>query len=520
MSRSVIPFARYPGLSPLFLDFLRGSTELYPDPPTVDAGAQRGRELLGTPSRVPAGSWRCRGPRARAAAEALSAGRSVAAVAGHQVGLFTGPLYTLTKAFDTQRVARELSERGAAAAPVFWALTDDHDLEEVGRTAWPGPEGPEVLVVDGADRGNRSPVGRLPVPERAGELLTAFRAAAKAPDADETVAAFARRYATGRPYGEAFIETLLDLVEPEPLLVLDPEDESLRAPMAEFFTAAVERRERLVESVRGGVARLERLGKPVPVPYREDVFPFFLIEGGERRRVADPVEALRRVRAGSARPSTDVLTRPVLKSFLIPTAATVLGPAEIAYHAQSIPLFEVFGLKPPVLLPRSHLVLVGPAERRLIEALGIARDDLLSGNLAPDAAPVEQAESVGAIAKSLVASLAALEPALKELDPALSSALETTRQKATYPLEQLRERIRKAAERRTTTTQNRQKRLETMIRPNGTPAERLYPPLLPMLTHGRGVLDTIRQAAAGSLAGAAIVEIGAPEGGGGEDHAR
>jgi hypothetical protein len=35
----VIPFDRYPGLSPLFLEFLAGLPELFPDPPTLDAAA-------------------------------------------------------------------------------------------------------------------------------------------------------------------------------------------------------------------------------------------------------------------------------------------------------------------------------------------------------------------------------------------------------------------------------------------------------------------------------------------------
>ncbi len=508
MSDGVIPFERYPGLSPLFLDFLRGLPEFFPDSPTIAAATARAKKLLATPSRVPASAWRCRGVESRNMAEALSAGRAVAAVAGHQVGLFTGPLYTLTKAYDALRTAREISAQGAPTAPVFWALTDDHDLEEVGRSARPGAQGPEVLVLEGADRANKKPVGRLPVPERARELLEAFRAGARAPDAGQILESFARNYGGAKTYADAFMETLLDLVEPEPLLVLDPYQESLREPMTEFFAIAVERREALQKTLAEAALRLERAGKPVPVPYRPDVFPFFLIEEGERRRVTDPQEALRRVRAGSAWPSTDVLTRPVLKSFLIPTAASILGPAEIAYHAQAIPLFAVFGLEPPVLLPRSHLVLLGPPERRAAKALGVPTEDLLAAR-APAPTAVDEADEVIRVAKALDQSLAALEPRLKQLDPALLNALETTRQKAAFPLSQLTDRIRKAAERKDVSTATRVRKLETMLRPEGTTAERLYPPLVPMLAYGREALETIRRAATGSLEGAAIVNLAA-----------
>ena len=516
MTAARIPFARYPGLSPLFLEFLRGGSDFFPDPPTPAAVDARAKKLLGTRSRVPAAAFRFRADAARSSADAMAAGRAVAAVAGHQVGLFTGPLYTLTKAFDVQRVAREMSSRGAATAPVFWALTDDHDLEEIARTARPGPAGPESFVLEGADRGNRRPVGGLPVPDKARELLAAFRETAKAPDAEEVLAPFRQRYAPGATYADAFIETLLDLTAPEPLLVLDPSHESLRGAMTEFFSLAVERRAKLEEALAQAAARLERAGRPVPVPHRPGVFPFFLVENGERRRVADPQEALAKVRSGAAWPSTDVLTRPILKSFLMPTAAAILGPAEIAYHAQAIPLFSVFDLEPPVLLPRSHLVLVGPAERRAAEALGIAPADLLAPAAAPPT-PTAEADEVIRVGHTLDAALAGLAARLEALDPSLSGALETTRQKTAFPLAQLAERIRKAAERKDTTTTTRRQRLATMLTPSGTTGERLYPPLVPMLAFGRDALAHIRAAADGSTEGATVVNLGA---GKGEDDAR
>ena len=154
-----IPFERYPGLPPLFLDFLRGLPDFYPDPPSVEAAAARARELLGQRPRLPAEAFRSRVPQARAMAEELAAGRAVAVLAGHQVGLFTGPLFTVTKAFDAIRIARDLTRRGVPAVPVFWALTDDHDLDEIARTARPGKS--EARVHHAGGRGSlQPPAGR------------------------------------------------------------------------------------------------------------------------------------------------------------------------------------------------------------------------------------------------------------------------------------------------------------------------------------------------------------------------
>ena len=203
----------------------------------------------------------------------------------------------------------------------------------------------------------------------------------------------------------------------------------------------------------------------------------------------------------------------------MPVAASVLGPAEIAYHAQSIPLFAVFGVKPPVLLPRSHVVLLGPAERRAAEALGIPLTDLLTKPPAAATAPVSEAEEVVGMAKTLDLQLAGLAARLKTMDPALEAAVETTRQKTAFSLLQLTERVRKSSERRDVTTTTRRKRLETMLQPEGSTAERIYPPLVPMLAYGREALASVRQAATGSLEGAVVVNLGAAKSPREDDHA-
>jgi bacillithiol synthase len=504
-----IPFDRYPGLSPLFLDFLRGLPEFYPDAPSIEATVARGRQLLGRPARISAAAFRTRLPEGRGMAEDLAAGRAVAVLAGHQIGLFTGPLFTITKAFDAIRVARELRDRGVPAVPVFWALTDDHDLDEIARTARPDQEEPRILVLEGADRANRKPVGGLPLPEKTREILEAFRGDAKGPEGEEVLEAFARRYSTGTSYGEAFIETLFDLVEGEPLLVLDPASEELRRQAAEFFLSAVRARDAVLGAWRAVAERLERAGRPVPVPFREGIFPFFTVEKGERHRVENPDAAAESVSRGDAWISTDVLTRPVFKSYLLPAAASILGAAEIAYHAHSLALFPEFHLTPPVLLPRSHLVLIGPSERRVAEALGVAPENLLQP-LPPEATPaIAELELLGTIASGVESSLSSLAPRVRKLDPTLEGALETARRKVAYQLDQLGERIRKAVERKDETATKRRRRLQTMLLPTGTPAERLYPPLVPLLAYGREALAAIKEGATGSTAGAEIVNMGA-----------
>src|ERR1700731_2639980 len=56
---------------------------------------------------------------------------TVAVVTGQQVGLFSGPAYTIYKALTAVRAARELTARGIPAVPIFWLATEDHDFAEI-----------------------------------------------------------------------------------------------------------------------------------------------------------------------------------------------------------------------------------------------------------------------------------------------------------------------------------------------------------------------------------------------------
>src|SRR6267143_5250579 len=61
---------------------------------------------------------------------------AVAVVSGQQVGLFSGPAYSVYKALTAVQIAAELTRDGIPAVPVFWMATEDHDLDEVRHSTW------------------------------------------------------------------------------------------------------------------------------------------------------------------------------------------------------------------------------------------------------------------------------------------------------------------------------------------------------------------------------------------------
>ena len=86
----------------------------------------------------------------------LAAG-AVAIVTGQQVGLFSGPAYSIYKALSAVLLHEEITRRGIEAVPVFWLATEDHDLAEVNHCDWNTRNGLAhyELPSDAADAGRR-----------------------------------------------------------------------------------------------------------------------------------------------------------------------------------------------------------------------------------------------------------------------------------------------------------------------------------------------------------------------------
>ena len=92
----------------------------------------------------------------------LSQPGTFAVVTGQQVGLFSGPAFTVYKALTTVRLAQSLTEQGYPCVPMFWLATEDHDLEEVANAAILDDEYNLIPLRDSGDRPSpRSPVGEV-----------------------------------------------------------------------------------------------------------------------------------------------------------------------------------------------------------------------------------------------------------------------------------------------------------------------------------------------------------------------
>src|SRR5579884_19849 len=370
---------------------------------------------------------------------------TVAVVTGQQVGLFGGPAYTIYKALTAVRIARNLSEQGIAAVPIFWLASEDHDFPEVSLTwSFDASHQPVRLQVDAPNEAKGRPrcVGgiRLAAPpvEELRRSLEAF------PNGREVAALVEEAYPPGVTMAQGFRALLRKIMEPFGLLLLDPLDPNVRAisaPLvAEALSAAPELKAGLLERNR----ELASSGYHAQVHLEPKTSLFFLLENGERvpLRLKDSEFAMLGGRAADISPNA--LLRPVMQDYLLPTAAYVGGPAELAYLAQSRVIYDRLLGRMPVVLPRSAFTLLDAHAVKLLDRYklplpaALVHEEALKERLAEALIPpgIETAfeETTAALQRHLEGLRSEMEP----FDHTLGFALEKSRAKMLYHLEKLR----------------------------------------------------------------------------------
>ncbi len=425
---------------------------------------------------------------------------------GQQVGLFTGPLLTAVKSAALLDLRRALGGEGVDADAIFWCASEDHDLVEVTRILLPGPDGPRDLGPDPAPlAANRHPVGPLQPQVDFGriadEAVGREEGAPFGPDARQFAA-----LGQGRSYYEGFVASLSWLLGDPPLVFADAAALGDKPALVPLAVRLVRERE-TVRRLLGEQAReLEARGLPLQVTAEPSALPLFAIVGstrhllredggafslkGDESRTWKEDEVTDRFESGEWKPSFSALTRPLATSWLHPVAATVLGPAEVAYWRQMLPLFGWAGLVPPCIVPRPSVVLLGRTDRKLAERIGLPLEEFLASPLEARRAraAARHAELLARLApveSGAREALESLRPAFVGLDASLGKGLDATTQNISFAIGKLRERVLAAAARADEAFGRDVDRLAASLLPGGKLAERVYSPLVYLPRHGR-----------------------------------
>ncbi|MFQ5927211.1 MAG: bacillithiol biosynthesis BshC, partial [Terriglobia bacterium] len=267
MEPHCISFREIPHSSRLFLDFLYDFPRVAPfysdDPFASDVFAQAAEKipadsaLRSTVAQVLAEQNRRygAGPATEENIERLRTGRAMAVVTGQQVGLFTGPAYSIYKSLTTVRLAQKLTAEGPSAVPIFWLAAEDHDLDEVNHCVVLDPDHKLCRLEHHHPAAPaQTRVGEIRLGQHIIELQQKLRSlwrnAADVHEFDALVAT----YQPSITYAEAFARLLHQLLSGMGIIVMNPLDSRLSRLVAPLLRRALEQAEslqrRLVERKR------------------------------------------------------------------------------------------------------------------------------------------------------------------------------------------------------------------------------------------------------------------------------
>lgn len=436
---------------------------------------------------------------------------------GQQAALFGGPLYTIVKALGALGIADVLERAtGVATTVLFWAATDDADYDEASWASVAVTGGVKTLRLPAAERAG-IPMSEMPMPsvERLVDELAQACGSVAEPAALESVR---EAYTSRATLGNAYVQELRSLLAPLGVAVLDASHNAVRRAAAPVLVRALTAAPSVEEALRERYAAIAGAGFRPQVEHIPTLSLVFLSEpGGEKRRIPirEAAEIARTRSPDSLSPN--VLLRPLVERFIMPSAAYVAGPGELAYFAQAGAAADVLELPRPLALPRWSATLLEPRVERLLARLGVTREELrerqtLETRLARASLSSDVADVLRKLRHDVEADIAALEVTDRDgLVPPAS--LQGLRSALLHRVERAERRYVAAVKRRETALMRDIATAAGALYPNGLRQERVLNFIPFVARYGRPLLDAMRAEAAryaATIIGATAAGISVP----------
>jgi len=292
---------------------------------------------------------------------------------GHQLNIFTGPLYFIYKIVTVINTCKTLRERfpGYNFVPVYWMASEDHDFEEISYIKLFGQKYTWETNQTGA-------VGRMD-PKSLETVLDAM------PGNNEI---FRKAYLEHNTLAEAVRYYVDELFGDEGLVVVDADEKELKRTFSPVVEDELIKNSSFVH-VNTQSVHLEEKGYKPQINPRE-INLFYLVDHVRERIVREDnifkvvgtelqfseEEILKMVKEEPEKFSPNVILRPLYQEMILPNLAYVGGPAEVVYWLQLKTLFDHFQVPFPILLPRNFVLYIDHVMARKMAKTGAETSDV------------------------------------------------------------------------------------------------------------------------------------------------
>lgn len=302
---------------------------------------------------------------------------------GHQLNLFTGPLYFLYKIVSTINLSRQLKEAypGQDFVPVYWMATEDHDFEEINyfnfrnkKIKWP--------------RESAGPVGRLSTNGLDAVLEVFSKELGIGNNAEWLKELFEKAYLKHVKLADATRYLANELFGTEGLVILDADDAELKKMLAPHI-----KEELLHQTSHQKVAETAQLLKDYNIQVNPREINLFYIEDNIRERIIlqDGVyyinntelkfsedEILALLESNPEKFSPNVIMRPLYQEVILPNLCYIGGGGELAYWLELKSYFNSANVTFPVLLLRNSVLIATQKQADKLDKLELTWADAFS----------------------------------------------------------------------------------------------------------------------------------------------
>ncbi|MCM8568218.1 bacillithiol biosynthesis cysteine-adding enzyme BshC [Gramella jeungdoensis] len=319
--------------------------------------------------------------------ELLELENTFTVVTGHQLNLFTGPLYFLYKIISTINLTKQLKEKHPDHdfVPIYWMATEDHDFEEIN---FFNLHGKKFKWNEADERAGKTAVGYLST-KGLDEVFKLFSAEIGGGESAEFLKSlFEEAYLKHTNLTQATRYIADKIFGKYGLVVLDAQDAELKK---HFISYA---KNELIDQISYRktsevVERINSLGYNIQVNPRE-INLFYLTEEMRERIIErdgkffvhetqiswSREEILEELREHPERFSPNVMLRPLYQEVILPNLCYIGGGGELAYWLELRSYFEAENVTFPMLLLRNSALLQTAKQNKKRERLNITLQEL------------------------------------------------------------------------------------------------------------------------------------------------
>jgi len=441
--------------------------------------------------------------------EKLRRPNAVAVFTGQQACLFGGPYLVLLKALAAVKWAARLEkELSRPVVPIFWIASDDHDLQEIASVSVFDAAGKIVdLKIDDRADSPAPPIGALSYDESIEREIG--KLADLLPDNEFKSTAYAELagiYTSGQRIVDAFARYMHRLTSDLGPVLFNPYDEEFKQATAPFMAEIISRHAPMRDTLSETASALIEHGYYLQVEKSDTAAHLFYhnpgrtaihrdgenFDAGERSFSEEKLRDT--ILSHPLDFSPDVFTRALMQSYYFPAAAIIVGPAEVAYFAQMMSLFELFGLVRPRIILRPTATIIESRDESLLESHGLSFTDMLGdfeaiiNTIFSDTFPENLDKHLSAHKETVGQGMDELRETLVEFDANLSGMAQHTAQKIDYLLGELAKKVFAAHKKKNTVERGRLYRLRDHLWPKGAAAERSIAPAYFVSRYGPGII--------------------------------